>query len=334
MKKEKAFCCYCGQSISKVTQEDKERDYCPHCNTIFYENPLPVASSIVVNENREVLLVKRQKEPYKDMWCLPIGFAETGEAVSEAALRELKEEAGIDGEIIRLIDVDTVDNYFYGYLVIVAYEVRMTGGTVCPGDDAADAAYFPITKIPPLAWTSNEKAIDIYIDLYADIWKMLDSLNRIFPGDLLANDISSDAKDQEKLLSDAIIHIIERHINDISNQWSSDIEKGVPALASYIDLFTELNKNILRGIQFWLKKETPLGVEEFIETGKNLKKQNIPLPAILTATALSRKSIWTNVVGEQVLSSPLDISTTLNINNRIIFYYDKINYWLTTGYLS
>ena len=89
---------------------------------------LPVASTIVVNDKREVLLVKRKKDPYRGMWCLPIGFAESGEEVREAALRELEEEAGITGEIVRLIDVDTIDNYFYGSLAIVTYEVKMTGG--------------------------------------------------------------------------------------------------------------------------------------------------------------------------------------------------------------
>ena len=105
MKKQRIYCSYCGNKIISKEQDGKARDYCPTCETFYYENPLPVASTIVVNDQREVLLVKRKKDPYKDMWCLPIGFAETGEEVHEAALRELEEEAGVTGEIIRLIDV-------------------------------------------------------------------------------------------------------------------------------------------------------------------------------------------------------------------------------------
>ncbi len=89
-----------------------------------------------VNDNREILLVKRRNELYKGMWCLPMGFAETGEDVRGAALRELEEEAGIEGEVVRLIDVDTVDNYYYGSLAIVTYEVKAVGGILKPGDDA------------------------------------------------------------------------------------------------------------------------------------------------------------------------------------------------------
>jgi len=48
--------------------------------------------------------------------------------------------------------------------------------------------------------------------------------------------------------------------------------------------------------------------------------------------ALSRKSIWSHVMQKKILSSPLEIYTTLEFNNRIIFIYDRINYYITTGY--
>ncbi|MBW2649302.1 MAG: NUDIX domain-containing protein, partial [Deltaproteobacteria bacterium] len=150
MNKKRLFCCYCGNAIIQSEIEGKLRDYCPYCHTIFYDNPLPVASCIVVNEAREVLLVKRKNEPYSGMWCLPIGFAETGEEVRDAALRELEEEAGIKGKIVRLIDVDTIENYFYGSMAIVTYEAEAAGGMLRAGDDASDAGYFPIMKLPKL----------------------------------------------------------------------------------------------------------------------------------------------------------------------------------------
>jgi 8-oxo-dGTP pyrophosphatase MutT (NUDIX family) len=123
--------------------EGRLRDYCEGCRSIFYENPLPVACAIVTDRERQVLLVKRARDPYKDMWCLPIGFAESGEEVQHAALRELKEEAGVDGSIVRLIDVATVDNYFYGSLAIVTYESAMTGGKFAPRCRRILRPFFP-----------------------------------------------------------------------------------------------------------------------------------------------------------------------------------------------
>ncbi len=65
--------------------------FCPACETFFYENPLPVVSAILESD-RHVALVKRKNEPCKGEWCLPSGFAESGESIEDAALRELEEE--------------------------------------------------------------------------------------------------------------------------------------------------------------------------------------------------------------------------------------------------
>jgi hypothetical protein len=94
-----------------------------------------------------------------------------------------------------------------------------------------------------------------------------------------------------------------------------------------------LNTAILETVRTWLK-EGPASVEfnGYIEKGKNLRKKGITLPDMLTLTALSRKSIWTHIVGKQILRSPLEIYTALELNNRIIFLYDKVNYYLTTGW--
>jgi len=301
MKKSREFCCYCGKQISQREIEGKPRDYCVSCGTVFYENPLPVASSIVVNEKREVLLVKRKNEPYRDMWCLPMGFAESGEEVREAALRELEEEAGIRGEIIELIDVDTVDNYFYGSLVIVAYEVRHTGGRVKAGDDAMEAKYFPVNDFPPLAWTSNEKAMQLYINLYRDLWDMADSVKRLLPDETVLDEISPDRIKQERFLSNIIVQIIEKHITDISEQWMLMVTEAIPSLNDHIEDLVNLNRNIMRAIQFWLKRGgDTLGLEEFIESGIKLREKDIPLPELITAMALSRKSIWMHIVRERI----------------------------------
>lgn len=335
MKKPRIYCPYCANLVVQREMEGKVRDFCIHCSTVFYENPLPIASSIVVNEDREVLLVKRKNDPYKDMWCLPIGFAEADEEVKDAALRELTEEAGITGEILRLIDVDTVDNYFYGSLAIVTYEVKQTGGKLCPGDDAIDAKFFSIFELPPLAWSSNEKAIQIYIDYYRDTWAMIDSYKQLFPEVESVDDFSPAASEQREFLSNMLVKIIEKNSGEITREWSREVRTGIPSVSQQIDVLIQINKKVLKGVREGLRgRKSSLDFIKFKDTGKDLRRLDIPLPDILNAMALSRKHIWMHVIRKKVLSSPLEIYITLELNNRIIFLYDKINYYVTAGYMN
>jgi 8-oxo-dGTP diphosphatase len=303
------------------------------CTTVFYENPLPVACAIVVNDRREILLVQRKKDPYKGMWCLPIGFAESGEEVKDAALRELKEESGVEGEIVRLIDVDTVENDFYGSLAIVTYEVKQTCGEVCPGDDATDARFFPIREIPPLAWSSNEKAIRLYLDLYTDTWAMQDSYRQLFP-DLGMDHAGPEHKVcQGALLSNLLVKIIGKDRDVITRDWIEELNLGIPALAVHADILVPMNLRVLDCVKRGLEQRRDiLDACGFAEDGRALRTLGLALPDILNAMALSRKSIWMHVIRQKILSSPLEIYSTLELNNRIIFLYDKVNYFLTAGY--
>lgn len=332
MKRQRCFCCYCGYPVSEKEIDGKHRDFCGHCETVFYENPLPVAAAIVVNENREVLLVKRKKEPYQGMWCLPIGFAESGEAVDEAALRELEEETGLTGELVRIIDVDTIDNYFYGNLAIVTYEIKATGGHLRPGDDADDAAYHPIMRLPPLAWTSNEKAVQIYIDLYKDTWAMHESFKHLFPEQEAL--IGPGTGAPTVYLSNILVKLIGRDRREITADWLRDLGRISPGLIPHLEQLLALNGEILECLQAWLKGEGGLDVERLIATGSRFREQGVPLPEMVIALALSRRSIWLHVVRKKILASPLEIYATLELNNRIILFYDKVVYHLTVGYFS
>ncbi len=170
--KTKLFCNYCGGSLGTGFHEGKRRQVCEQCGEVYYENPLPAVSVIVANEHRELLLVKRAREPAKGMWCFPIGFAETGEAIEQAAVRELKEEAGIDGRIVRLVDVCSEYNDVYGDVLVISYEAERTGGRETAGDDAVDCGYFPLTGLPELAFGSQKRALRILVDLKRQTWKI------------------------------------------------------------------------------------------------------------------------------------------------------------------
>ena len=128
--------------------EGKERKYCPSCDFIDYRNPLPVAVAVAVRDKR-FLLIKRGIPPKKGVWGSPSGFVEIGETPEEACLRELKEEAGVSGEIVRLIRVARrEDPEVYGDMLVVVYLVKVGDGEPVPGVEAEDAKFFDTVELP------------------------------------------------------------------------------------------------------------------------------------------------------------------------------------------
>jgi 8-oxo-dGTP diphosphatase len=158
--KEYIFCPVCGATLQIGMIEGKERKYCPKCDFVDYKNPLPVALAIAV-KGKNFLLIKRGLPPRKGIWASPSGFIETGETAEEACLRELKEETGVSGEILKLVGVvRREDKEVYGDMLIVEYLVKVGNEKLKPGSDVEDVRFFSVAELPRY-----------YVELFSDIVK-------------------------------------------------------------------------------------------------------------------------------------------------------------------
>ncbi len=102
-----------------------------------------------------VLLVRRGNPPFEGEWALPGGFVEDREPTLEAARRELDEETGLGSAgALRLVGVyDTPGRDPRGWTVSVAYRADLPGEDAVAGaDDAAEARWFPVGDLPPVAF--------------------------------------------------------------------------------------------------------------------------------------------------------------------------------------
>ena len=103
----------------------------------------------------KVLLIERALEPFKGKWALPGGFVRVNETLDEAARRELAEEAGLANVFLeQLYSFGTVDRDPRERVVSVAYYalVKLAAHKAKADTDAADARWFPISKVPKLAF--------------------------------------------------------------------------------------------------------------------------------------------------------------------------------------
>lgn len=92
---------------------------------------------VVIPSDEGVVLIRRGSDPYKGMWALPGGFAEVGETVENAAIREAKEETNLDVELERLVGVySDPDRDPRSHNVSVTFLARVTGGEPEAATDA------------------------------------------------------------------------------------------------------------------------------------------------------------------------------------------------------
>lgn len=313
------FCSNCGGPIETRVVDDRPREVCSVCETVFYRNPLPVAASVVLNENREVLLVKRKREPHKGMWCLPIGFAELGETIGQAARRELKEETGIEGRTRRLIDADSFQSDYYGELLIVSFEQEKIGGVERAGDDAEVVSYFPLNRLPELAFNSNEKAIHFCAEVHRDEWAIQDSFQ------------SLQSDEGEEMLSDALVALVGQHADEVTRLWHDEVRSN-PTTTSYARIDPDpLFDRAFTAISLfgrWLKgTEADDEVRTFYRAlGKERREQGFALHEVLSSLTLLRKHLWTYSRSQGVWQKPIDVYRVLELNRRIAVFFDKALY--------
>nr|WP_314429056.1 NUDIX hydrolase [uncultured Brevundimonas sp.] len=122
--------------------------------------PVP-AVGVVCLKGDAVLLIRRGTPPRRGEWSLPGGRIEPGERLADAALRELREETGVEAKLIGLVDV--IDGLFPEagrHYVLIDYAAIWTGGEPVAGDDAAEAVFFPLEEaLQRVDWSETRRII-------------------------------------------------------------------------------------------------------------------------------------------------------------------------------
>jgi ADP-ribose pyrophosphatase YjhB (NUDIX family) len=327
--KRRLFCPYCGMHTTTKMEDGVLRRFCTSCSIFFYENPLPVVSAIIAKE-REILLVKRGKNPYKGKWCLPTGFAETGESIENAVLRETAEETGIKGSILGLVDVDSSRSNYYGDLLFLTFEVQHMSGAPTPGDDTVAAKYFPLEKLPRLPFSANVKAINNFIKSKTDYWAIVDSFT-------MTTGENQPYEQKTTLLSTKLIEVIEENADKIAGLWYSDATTCHSTQGYHVfdpsKLFDRAY-GILSQFDKWLSGY--YGDDDirkfYMDMGRERKKEGFRLSEVLSALSKLRKHIWEFALSRGMWEKTIDIYMVLELDRRIMIFFDKAAFYVSMGF--
>lgn len=127
-------------------------------------SPVP-AVGVVCLRGDAVLLIRRGTPPRLGEWSLPGGRIEPGETAIDAAIRELREETGVEARLTGLLDV--VDGIFPSagkHYVLIDYAAEWVAGEPVAGDDALEARFVALDQVEALIdWRETRRIIGLAV---------------------------------------------------------------------------------------------------------------------------------------------------------------------------
>lgn len=158
------FCPRCGGALERRLLKPSEpaRPVCTRCGFVFYLDPKIAVGTIIATASERLVLVRRAIEPGYGKWVFPGGYVDRGEPLTAAAVREAREECGLD---VRLDGLVNIYSYPGRAPVIVVYAATVIGGHMCVDDECLETAEFERSAIPwdELAFRSSVEGLRDYL---------------------------------------------------------------------------------------------------------------------------------------------------------------------------
>ena len=158
------FCPRCGGSLERrlLKPTEPERLVCAQCGFVFYIDPKIAVGTIIRAASGSIVLVRRAIDPGYGKWVFPGGYVDRGEPLTVAAIREAREECGLD---VRLDGLVNIYSYPGRAPVIVVYAATALGGTLEVDDEGLEGAEFTPSTIPwdDLAFRSTSEGLRDYL---------------------------------------------------------------------------------------------------------------------------------------------------------------------------
>ncbi|WP_119071852.1 GNAT family N-acetyltransferase [Aggregatilinea lenta] len=152
------YCPVCGDPLAHRSAGGRERLFCPACGYVHYQNPVP-SVGLVIEMDGGLILVKRGGSVKTGHWAFPSGYIEEDESVEEAAVRESREETGLDVELIDLLGVYSFPEGPPSSGIIVFYRAHPVGGMLRAGDDAQEVRVFPPDAVPDMPFRTHQQVL-------------------------------------------------------------------------------------------------------------------------------------------------------------------------------
>jgi len=181
MPKNPTYCPRCGAEMETRELGGRPREVCPSCDFVLYQNPVPgvgVLVEIAPSAEAEadpsvdaaqgvgpgILLVRRGEPPFQGRWALPAGYIEADESVEQAAIRECREETGLEVRLLELFGVYSFPEGPVQSGIIIFFRAQPESGRLRAGDDAQEVGIFRPDDLPDdVAFRTHREVLERWV---------------------------------------------------------------------------------------------------------------------------------------------------------------------------
>lgn len=150
------FCCKCATKCIKSMKYGQIRENCPNCGFVYFCNPIP-GVAVILTDGKKIALGKRNDT---GKWCIPCGHIEYGESFIDTAIREVKEEIGINSEPLKIINVESNNLLSNSYITIVILSKPLSYELYPADGEMTETKWFDITgSLPELEFDGDKYII-------------------------------------------------------------------------------------------------------------------------------------------------------------------------------
>ena len=160
--REARFCPYCGERLRREPAdglelpEDALKPGCANCGYVHLDAPTPVAAAIIERDG-EVLLVRPH---YAPEFALVAGYPEPFESIEAAAVREVREETGLDVRIERILGSYSREPMGRNLVLVVCVATVVGGAFALQEEELAEGRWFPLNALPD--WPGDSPLREVF----------------------------------------------------------------------------------------------------------------------------------------------------------------------------
>jgi NAD+ diphosphatase len=155
-------------AAARTAEADAVRFMCAACGFVYYYNVAVSAAALISSPDRHVLFIRRAREPGKDKLALPGGFIDRGETAENAALREVREECGVNLDRVAFL-ASFPNLYTYRGVEYPVVDLFFTASVASrqarPLDDVTEIVWAPADAVreADMAFTSHVRALQVFV---------------------------------------------------------------------------------------------------------------------------------------------------------------------------